>query len=93
MRLMKKKITVKTIPEKIYNYVKMNYKLIFKFLTVTEMILLNNNLNGLTPDELLFTLKIKIGAIDDLLNNIWDLTDYEDLDPLNLEYFDLYQGE
>ena len=54
------------------------------------MILLNGNLNILNPDELLFTLKIKLNAIPVLLDNIWNLVQYEDIDPVDNDYYDLY---
>ena len=54
------------------------------------MILLNDNLNYLNPEELFFTLKLKLNAIPDLLNNIYNLMDYENLDPVEGNYFDVY---
>jgi len=66
-----------------------DYK-VLKVFTVDEMILLNSNLNYLNPEELFFTLKLKLNAIPDLLNNIYNLMDYENLAPVEGNYFDLY---
>jgi len=62
----------------------------YKVLIVDEMILLNSNLNYLNPKELFFTQKLKLNAISDLLNNICNLMDYENLDPVERNYFDLF---
>jgi len=62
----------------------------YKVLIVDEMMLLNGNLNYLNPEELLFSLKLKLNAIPNLLNNICNLMDYENLDPVKGNYFDLY---
>lgn len=80
----------KVIDEVMHKHIKNNYKCIFKFLTVAEMIMFNNNLNGLNPDELLFTFKLKVNAVPDLLDNLWQLTEYEDLNPVDFNYCDLY---
>lgn len=54
------KNNIKTVSEDVYNNIKANYKYVFKFLTVAEMIMLNNNLSGLNPDELFFAFKLQI---------------------------------
>jgi len=80
----------KCVNKKQISWLKYNYRLIFKILTVDEMMLINNNLNSLNPEELFFTLKLKVCSIEDLLNRMCELLDYENLDPVMDNYFDLY---
>ena len=80
----------KYISENDLIWLKENYKIAFKVLTIGEMMLLNGNLNNLSPEELLFTLKIKLFAIKELLDNIWSITEFDDFDPIDIRYYDLY---
>lgn len=73
-----------------YDFLRNAYKIMFKVLCVSEMMLLNGNLNQLNPDELFFTMKIKIQAIPDLLDRVYELTQFEDVDPIENVYYDLY---
>ena len=73
-----------------YDFLRNSYKIMFKVLCVSEMMLLNGNLNQLNPDELFFTMKIKIQAIPDLLDRVYELTQFEDVDPIDNVYYDLY---
>ena len=80
----------KYISENDLIWLKENYKIAFKVLTIGEMMLLNGNLNNLSPEELLFTLKIKLFAVKELLDNIWSITEFDDFDPIDIRYYDLY---
>ena len=65
------------------------YKIIFKVLVVLEICYLNNNINNLDLNELLFNLKIKYNNLDNLTNKQVNIMENMDLDPLLINYNDM----
>lgn len=71
-------------PQGKIDYLKKNYKIIFKILTIIEMIYLNNNLNQLSVRELMMNMAIKYNNLDDFTNKCYNLATIEDnLDPID----------
>lgn len=77
-------------PQKNIDYLKKNFKVIFKILTIIEMIYLNNNLNQLTVGELLMNLIIKFNNLDEFTNKCYNIAMMEDnLDPIDDQFVDI----
>ena len=72
------------------DYIKRNFKIIFKILTVIEMIYLNNNLNQLSTGELILNLIIKYNNLEDFTNKCYNIAALdENLDPIDDQFIDI----
>lgn len=88
----KKKNTVRgpLYPQGKIDYLKANYKVLFKILTVIEMIYLNNNLNNCSVDELMMNWMVKFNNLDDFTEKSYKLATLDDnLDPLDDNFVDI----
>lgn len=73
------------------------YKSIFKVLVIVDIIYMNNNLNDLSLDELLFNTKMKVANLDDLSEKMYEVAqievDDELVENMNDIIMDLYEEE
>lgn len=71
-------------------YLKNAFKVLFKLLTVIEMIYLNNNLNDLSVSDLVMNLMVKFYNLDDFTEKNFRLATIDDnLDPIDDNFMDI----
>lgn len=77
-------------PQEKIDYLKRNFKIIFKILTTIEMIYLNNNLNNCSVMELMMNWMIKFNNLNDFLEKSYKLAVLDDfLDPIDDNFIDI----